>query len=127
MPSRMNHVYSRRMPQSGKPPGPVRSNPSFSSRTYCWSFFQLSSRRASTFAMNASRSDCAFTASATEGTDVPRATEGADVPRATEGTDVPRATEGTDVPKATEGADDADGSAPNPRRPRQSRASNCLD
>src|SRR5688572_13052482 len=61
MPSRMNHVYSRRMPQSGKPPGPVRSKPSFSSRTYCWSFFQLSSRRASTFAMNASRSDCAFT------------------------------------------------------------------
>ena len=32
---------------------------SFSSRTYCWSFFQLSSRRASTFSMKASRSDCA--------------------------------------------------------------------
>src|SRR5687767_9035074 len=79
------------MPHSGKPPGPVRSNFSSSSRTYCWSFFQLSSRRASTFSMNASRSDWAFTA------------------------------------RAIEGTDDADGNAPNATRPRQSRASNCLD
>ena len=59
MPLRMNHEYSRRMPHSGRPPGPVRSKASFSSRTYCWSFFQLSSRRASTRSMKASRSDWA--------------------------------------------------------------------
>src|SRR5687767_1413373 len=88
------------MPQSGKPPGPVRSNFSSSSRTYCWSFFQLSSRRASTFSMKASRSDWAFTA---------------------------RAAEGTDDARATESTDDADGKASNATRPRQSRASNCLD
>src|SRR5688572_9454918 len=97
------------MPQSGKPPGPVRSNFSSSSSTYCWSFFQLSSRRANTFSMKASRSDWAFTA------------------RAAEGTDDARAAEGTDDARAAEGTDDADGKTSNATRPRQSRASNCLD
>ena len=47
-PSRMYQVYSRCSPQSGTCAGPRSSTRSRSSRMYCWSFFQLSSRRART-------------------------------------------------------------------------------
>src|SRR5436190_21538278 len=57
----MYQVYSRRSPQTGVRSGPRMSIASRSSSTYCCSFFQLSSRRASTRRMNASRSVCAAT------------------------------------------------------------------
>ena len=55
-PSRMYHVYSRSSPHIGWRFGPRSSICSCSSRMYCCSFFQLSSRRASTCFMKASRS-----------------------------------------------------------------------
>ena len=55
----MYQVYSRRSPHSTDRSGPRTSISSRSSRMYCWSFFQLSSRRASTCCMKASRSVCA--------------------------------------------------------------------
>src|SRR5438093_5712417 len=60
----MYQVYSRRSPQIGRRVGPRSSICSRSSRMYCCSFFQLSSRRATTCFMNASRSLCAETAPA---------------------------------------------------------------
>jgi hypothetical protein len=41
------------------PPVPASEKVSSSARVYCWSFFQFSSRRASTCDMKLSRSDCA--------------------------------------------------------------------
>ena len=61
-PSRMNQVYSRRSPQIGTRCGPRISNCSRSSKMYCCSFFQLSSRLATTCFMKASRSFSAGTA-----------------------------------------------------------------
>src|SRR5262245_34815072 len=55
-PSLMNHVYSRRSPQIGSCEGPRTWICSVSSRMYCCSFFQFSSRLATTFCMKASRS-----------------------------------------------------------------------
>ena len=49
-------MYSRFSPHTSVSPGPRTSARSCSSSTYCCSFFQLSSRRASTCCMNASRS-----------------------------------------------------------------------
>src|SRR5438067_11557401 len=63
-PSRMYQVYSRRSPQIGTRPVPRNSICSRSSRMYCWSFFQLSSRRATTSFMNASRSVWAWAGTA---------------------------------------------------------------
>src|SRR5258706_830502 len=55
-PSRMYQVYSRRSPQIGTRFGPRISSCSRSSKMYCCSFFQLSSRLATTCFMKASRS-----------------------------------------------------------------------
>ena len=49
-------MYSRLAPQRSISPGPRNSTRSCSSRMYCWTFFQFSSRRVSTCAMNASSS-----------------------------------------------------------------------
>jgi hypothetical protein len=54
-----NQLYSRSKPYTGVLAGPVTRNVSRSSSTYCCSFFQFSSRRASTCDMKASRSDWA--------------------------------------------------------------------
>src|SRR4029453_10425242 len=51
----MYQRYSRRAPMMRTSCGPTTSTRSFSSRTYCWSFFQFSSRLASTWRMNSSR------------------------------------------------------------------------
>src|SRR5678816_676254 len=53
----MNQLYSRRSPQTGTCDGPRTSTASRSSRMYCCSFFQFSSRFASTCFMKSSRSD----------------------------------------------------------------------
>ena len=58
----MNQVYSRRSPQTGSAHGPRMSMCSRSSRMYCWSFFQLSSRLVITSRIKPSRSVCARTA-----------------------------------------------------------------
>src|SRR5688572_8885319 len=55
-PSRGYHMYSRSAPHKSMSNGPRSSARSFSSRMYCWTFFQFSSRRVSTCAMKASSS-----------------------------------------------------------------------
>ena len=55
-PSRMNHWYSRRWPHIGMPPEAADFDLFRSSRMYCWSFFQFSSRRSSTSFMKVFRS-----------------------------------------------------------------------
>src|SRR5688572_14500703 len=59
-PSRGYHKYSRLAPHRSISPGPRNSTRSSSSRMYCCTFFQFSSRRTSTCAIKASSSAVAW-------------------------------------------------------------------